>query len=86
MGLGWDERDGPGETGRKLAVLVVAEPSVVGDAVMIVVQNESDLLIVDRVRPSVDIAAIASRSTPDARTTGTSALSVTAFSNDSRSP
>jgi DNA-binding NarL/FixJ family response regulator len=69
MGLGWDEQDkhdGPHEIARKLGVVVVSEPSVVADAVMIVVQSQPDLLVVDHVRPSVDIAAIAARCAPDA--------------------
>jgi DNA-binding NarL/FixJ family response regulator len=66
MGLGWDDQEGPEEPAGKLDVLVVAEPSVVADAVMVIVQGSPGLVIVDRVRPTVDVAAVAARSAPDA--------------------
>ncbi len=66
MGLGADQAANRDRSDVRWRVLVVSEPSVVADAVVIVVRNDPGLDLVGRVRPTEDIASAALRLSPDA--------------------
>jgi DNA-binding NarL/FixJ family response regulator len=51
---------------RALRVLVLADPTVVGDAVAVLVGNQPGLELTERIRPTDDLMAAVDRTAPDA--------------------